>query len=315
MHMVEKIYTFKKGNQMSRTMDLAGKLIFETLKILKENDGEMASSLLMEALSKRVSLDEWAKGTLEKTGNIRWQSILHFYSIDLIKAGYLLKKKGVWYLTPEGEKAMAKGEKELLRSAQNLYRVWKEKNKKEENIQNGNKDVQDEQIEEVSQRVSSLLEDARAKANQSFTKFILEEFDPYSFQELCGALFRGMGYYTPFIAPKGKDGGVDVIAYKDPIGSTTPHIKIQIKYRQDTKATSQELRQLKGILTTNDIGVFISISGFASDALKEFKHSSPHIELIDLERFIELWQEFYDKMKDEDKALMPISPVYFVDKD
>lgn len=300
---------------MSRTTELASKLIFETLKVLKENDGEMASSLLMETLSKRVNLDDWARGTLEKTGNIRWQSILHFYSIDLIKAGYLLKKKGVWYLTPEGEKAIDKGEKELLKSAQNLYRIWKEKNKKEESSQINNKDVPDEQIEAASQKVSSLLDDARAKANQSFTKFILEEFDPYSFQELCGALFRGMGYYTPFIAPKGKDGGVDVIAYKDPIGSTTPHIKIQIKYRQDTKATSQELRQLKGILTTNDIGVFISISGFASDALKEFKHSSPHIELIDLERFIELWQEFYEKMKDEDKALMPISPVYFVDKD
>ena len=300
---------------MSRTVDLAGKLVFETLKLLKENDGEMASSLLMEALSKRVYLDDWAKSTLEKTGNIRCQSILNFYSIDLIKAGYLLKKKGVWYLTPEGEKAIDKGEKELLKSAQNLYHIWKEKNKKETLTKTSNKDVPDEQIEEATQKVSSLLDDARAKANQSFTKFILEEFDPYSFQELCGALFRGMGYYTPFIAPKGKDGGVDVIAYKDPIGSTTPHIKIQIKYRQDTKATSQELRQLKGILTTNDIGVFISISGFASDALKEFKHSSPHIELIDLERFIELWQEFYEKMKDEDKALMPISPVYFVDKD
>lgn len=300
---------------MSRTVDLAGKLVFETLKLLKENDGEMASSLLMEALSKRVYLDDWAKSTLEKTGNIRWQSILQFYSIDLIKAGYLLKKKGVWYLTPEGEKAIDNGEKELLKSAQNLYHIWKEKNKKETLTKTSNKDVPDEQIEEATQKVSSLLDDARAKANQSFTKFILEEFDPYSFQELCGALFRGMGYYTPFIAPKGKDGGVDVIAYKDPIGSTTPHIKIQIKYRQDTKATSQELRQLKGILTTNDIGVFISISGFASDALKEFKHSSPHIELIDLERFIELWQEFYEKMKDEDKALMPISPVYFVDKD
>lgn len=315
MRMIEMRHTLRKGNQMSRTTDLASKLIFETLKVLKENDGEMASSLLMETLSKRVNLDDWARGTLEKTGNIRWQSILHFYSIDLIKAGYLLKKKGVWYLTPEGEKAIDKGEKELLKSAQNLYRIWKEKNKKEESSQINNKDVPDEQIEAASQKVSSLLDDARAKANQSFTKFILEEFDPYSFQELCGALFRGMGYYTPFIAPKGKDGGVDVIAYKDPIGSTTPHIKIQIKYRQDTKATSQELRQLKGILTTNDIGVFISISGFASDALKEFKHSSPHIELIDLERFIELWQEFYEKMKDEDKALMPISPVYFVDKD
>ena len=269
----------------------------------------------MEYISQRINLDEWAKSSLEKTGNIRWQSILHFYSIDLTKAGYLIKKKGVWYLTPEGEKAMEKGEKELFKSAQTLYREWKQKNKKEEHSQTNIKDIPDEQIEEVSQKVSSLLEDARSKANKSFTKYILEEYDHYTFQELCGALFRGMGYYTPFIAPRGKDGGVDVIAYKDPIGSTTPHIKIQIKYRQDTKATSQELRQLKGILTTNDIGIFISVSGFASDALKEFKHSNPHIELIDLERFIELWQEFYGKMNDEDKSLMPISPVYFVDKE
>lgn len=298
---------------MSRTTDLASKLVFEALKVLKENDGELPSSLLMEELSKRVSLDDWAKGILEKTGNVRWQSILHFYSIDLIKAGYLLKKKGIWYLTPEGEKSLEKGEKDLLKSAQALYKIWKEKNKDKSHP--ANKDIPEEQIEKASQKVSSLLDDARSKANQSFTKFILEEFDPYTFQELCGALFRGMGYYTPFIAPKGKDGGVDVIAYKDPIGSSTPHIKIQIKYRQDAKATSQELRQLKGILTSNDIGVFISISGFASDALKEFKHSNPHIELIDLERFIELWQEFYGNMKDEDKALMPISPVYFVDKE
>ena len=37
-----------------------------------------------------------------------------------------------------------------------------------------NRDIQDEQIEAASQKVSSLLEDARAKANQSFMKFILE---------------------------------------------------------------------------------------------------------------------------------------------
>ena len=178
---------------MSRTTDLASKLVFEALKVLKENDGELPSSLLMEELSKRVPLDDWAKGILEKTGNIRWQSILHFYSIDLIKAGYLLKKKGIWYLTPEGEKSLEKGEKDLLKSAQALYKIWKEKNK--DKSHSANKDIPEEQIEEASQKVSSLLDDARSKANQSFTKFILEEFDPYTFQELCGALFRGMGYY------------------------------------------------------------------------------------------------------------------------
>lgn len=300
---------------MSRTTDLASKLVFETLKILKENDGELASSLLMETLANRIPLDDWARGTLKKTGNIRWQSILHFYSIDLIKAGYLLKKKGVWYLTPEGEKAIDKGERDLFETARSLYRLWKEKNQKQEDIHSANKDIREEQIEEASQDISSLLEDAEAKAKKSFSDFILNKFDAYSFQELCAALFRGMGYYTPFVAPRGKDGGKDIVAYKDPIGSETPHIKIQVKYRQGTKATSQELRQLKGILTPNDIGVFISVDGFASDALKEFKSNQhPHIELIDLKRFTELWQEFYDKMENEDKALMPITPVYFVDK-
>lgn len=303
---------------MSRTKDLASKLVFETLKILKENDGEMASSLLMEILPQKVCLDDWAKSTLEKSGNIRWQSILHFFSIDLIKAGYLTKKKGVWYLTSDGEKALDKGETKLFQSASDLYRIWKEKNRKEEIVAHDTKDTLDEQIEAESNKVSSLLEDARTKAIKSFSNFITETFDAYSFQELCAALFRGMGYYTPFVAKKGKDGGKDIVAYRDPIGSTFPHIKIQVKYRQGTKASSQELRGLKGILNSNDdIGVFISMDGFTSDALKEFKYSNqhPHIELIDLERFIDLWQEFYERMKDEDKALMPISPVYFVDKD
>ena len=300
---------------MSRTKELASILIFEALKILKENDGEMASSALMDALLKRVSLDEWAKGVLEKSGNIRWQSILHFYSIDLIKANYLIKNKGIWYLTPEGEKAIDMGERKLFKSAQESYRIWKEKNKKEEVYRISDNDVSEEQIEEASQQVSSLLETAREKALQSFTKYISEEFDAYSFQNLCAALFRGMGYYTPFDAPKGKDGGIDIIAYKDPIGSIFPHIKVQVKYYPNSgKVNSQQIRQLAGLLKNNDIGVFICTSGFTAEAQKEFRHSNPHIELIDLERFVRLWQEFYVNMSDEDKTLMPISSVYFVDK-
>ena len=143
--------------------------------------------------------------------------------------------------------------------------------------------------------------------------FITTKFDPYSFQELCAALCRGMGYYTPYVAPRGKDGGVDIIAYKDPIGASYPHIKIQVKYRQETKATAQEIQQLKGTLVQgNDIGMFISLAGFTPDARNVAKTSNIHIELIDLGRFIELWQEFYDKLPDEDKSRMQITPVYFI---
>jgi restriction system protein len=36
-----------------------------------------------------------------------------------------------------------------------------------------------------------------------------------------------------------------------------------------------------------------------------------HVELIDMDRLIALWQEFYPKMADDDKVLLPLIPIYF----
>lgn len=302
---------------MSKTIELAKELEYQTLKALSENGGELARSQLMEILREKVPLDDWAKAVLEKTGYIRWEAILQFYSIDLVKAGFITKnrKNGTWYITEDGEKALPQGKEKIFNLAQEKYKQWRENTISAVENLITDTEVSDEQIEETSQNTASILEDAQNKAYESFKNFITKNFDPYSFQELCAALFRGMGYYTPFVAPKGKDGGIDIIAYKDPVGSTIPHIKIQVKYRQDTKANSQEVQQLKGTLAGNDIGVFISLAGFTPDAKTISRTSNPHIELIDLNRFIELWQEFYCKMNDEDKALMQIMPVYFIAED
>jgi restriction system protein len=61
----------------------------------------------------------------------------------------------------------------------------------------------------------------------------------------------------------------------------------------------------------NDVGMFVSSAGFTSDAKTTARGSHVHVELIDLERFIALWQEFYLKLTDEDKALLPLVPIYF----
>lgn len=296
--------------KMSRTIDLAKELEYQTLKALSANGGELSTVHLKEILKEKVELDDWAKGVYEKTGYIRWESTLQFYSIDLVKAGFITKKNSTWYITEEGEKAIKWGKDKLFEEAQKKYKQWKAASVPACPVETT--DVSEEQIEESSQTTASVLEDAKNKSYESFERFISKNFDPYSFQDLCAALFRGMGYYTPFVAPKGKDGGVDIIAYKDPIGSAYPHIKIQVKYRQDTKASSQEVQQLKGALTGNDMGVFISLAGFSPDARNVARSSNPHIDLIDLNRFVGLWQEFYDKMSDEDKSLMQITPVYFI---
>ena len=51
-----------------------------------------------------------------------------FDSIDCVKAGWVIKKKGVWYLTPEGEDALKLGAEKLLDSATQLYRKWRADN-------------------------------------------------------------------------------------------------------------------------------------------------------------------------------------------
>jgi restriction system protein len=289
-------------NSLSPSRALAAKVIFAGLSILKENGKELPMRDLVQMIEKRVDLDDWAIERYQKSGYVRWQSMLHFFSIDCVKAGFLVKKKGVWYLTPEGEEALSLGEVALLERAQHAYRRWRADNPVTRD--------KEEETEEAGEDLPT-YDDIEQRAIEGLQQYINAK-NPYEFQDLVAALLRGMGYYTPFVAPKGKDGGVDIIAYRDPIGTQTPRIQVQIKHRESV-ATVQEVRQLMGLLQKEgDVGIFVSTSGFSPDARTAARGSHVHVELIDLNRFIDLWQEFYDQLKEEDKVLLPLMPIYFL---
>jgi len=288
--------------KFSPSRALAAKVIYAGLSILRDNGKELPMRDLMEKVEKKVDLDKWAKERYEKTGYVRWESIFHFFSIDCVKAGYLIKKKGVWYLTPEGEEALKLAPEVLLEKATMAYRKWRAENP----VTREEDEEPDEQVVEVPS-----YDDIEQKAIEGLQQYINAK-NPYEFQELVAALLRGMGYYTPFVAPKGKDGGVDVMAYRDPLGTQSPRIQVQIKHKESS-ASVQEVRQLMGLLQKEgDVGIFVSTSGFTPDARMAARGSHVHVELIDLNRFISLWQEFYEKLKDEDKSLLPLRPIFFI---
>ena len=299
------------AKELSRSRQSAAKVIYAAMQILVEKSGKASGREVIEEIERRVQLDDWEKAVYEKSGYTRWKSLVHFFSIDLIKAGFLVKQNGVWYITQEGEDALKLGAVGMLEEASKKYKQWRNENPKNTN-DNATGSIEVEVAEEgsVAQAQEATIQQMEQEAIDGLRKQI-NNMNPYVFQDLVAAMLRGMGYFTPFVAPKGKDGGVDVIAYQDPLGVRNPRIKVQIKHR-DATATVQEIRELMGLLQKEgDVGIFVSTGGFTPDAKTTARTSHVHVELIDFDRFIALWQEFYEKLSDEDKDRLRLRPIYF----
>ena len=299
--------------KLSKSTATAAKVIYAALQALKDNGGELPSSSVFNEVEKRVEFDAWEKNQYETTGNIRWRAILSFHSIGPIKAGFLVKKKGIWYLTPEGEAALKLGSMGLLNATNEAYKKWSKENPRKTVAESEETVLEGEGVPvAVEENPPINLDQIEQMATESLNEYIKSK-NAYEVQDLVAALLRGMGYYTPFVAPKGKDGGVDIIGYRDPLGTVSPRIKVQVKHRQSTPATVQEIRQLIGLLQKDgDVGLFVSTYGFSPDAKATARNSHVHVELIDLQRLVSLWQEFYPKLTDEDKNRLPLLPIFFL---
>lgn len=296
--------------KVSKSTKIARKTVYETFKILKEAGGEMRGKEVIENISARVEFDDYEKHRFEKTGYIRWQSILHFYTIDCMKAGFMRKQKGIWYLTEEGEEAINLGPEKLLEVVTKKYREWhaREKLKEDKNAVDDN----DLEEEDPDQKQTALLEQYESQALEGIREFIISK-NPYEFQDLAAILLKSMGYHISFVSPKGRDGGIDIIAYTDPLGVKPPRIIVQVKHRPNDKISSDDIQRLSGTMKRgSDVGIFITSGGFSTYAVAEARSTDKHIELIDFERFVTLWQQYYTNMSDEEKNQLPLHPIYFL---
>ena len=297
---------------ISLSKQTASKSIFAAFEILKSAGGQLPGKDVINKLRETIDLTEWEKQIYEKTGYVRWESIFHFYTIDCIKAGYLRKNKGVWYLTDEGDKAISLGAIKLLDSATKVYKQWAIQNKqqKTDTTKGSPETIEIEQNPNQEQKANLDIVEEQAIAG---IKEFIKAKNPYEFQDLVAALLRAMKYHTPFISPKGKDGGLDIVAYNDPLGATAPRLKVQVKHRPDSSVPVDDIRSLTGLLNKDgDIGLFVTSGYFTSESERSARESHRHIRLIDIDTFISLWQEFYPAMTDEDKNRLPLQSVYFL---
>jgi restriction system protein len=90
------------------------------------------------------------------------------------------------------------------------------------------------------------------------------------------------------------------------------HLGGHAKHR-DNKVSVKEVRELEGFLRrTGDIGLIVSSGGFSNEVEREIRASTKHIELMDLDRLIELWQQHYDNVREPGKALLPLVQLFIL---
>jgi len=285
------------------TIARTGQLLRQLLEIImKHPDGMQAQDALFE-LRKNVVLTPYEQGTYS-SGGPRFEKIVRFATVDLVKAGWLIKDKGRWMVTEDGRNAYRdyKDPEQFYRTAQQLYRKWR----KSHLDHPGKVDVPTEEKKAVV-----TFEEAEEQAWAEIEDY-LRSIPPYDFQKLVAALLKAMGYHVSWIAPPGKDGGVDIIAWNDPLGTRPPRIKVQVKREQNTVSVGT-LRSFMALLGDDDVGIFVSTGGFTRDAEEEARtQQSRQVTLINLYRLYELWIEHLSRLDEESKDLFPLKPIYFL---
>ncbi len=100
-----------------------GEYIQTALQIIHENNNEFPSRLLISEMKKRLQPSGYEL-TASKVGAIRWVTKFRFWTIGLVKGGFLKKEKKKWYLTKAGNSLLDKSPLELVKITDEAYSKW-----------------------------------------------------------------------------------------------------------------------------------------------------------------------------------------------
>jgi restriction system protein len=278
-----------------------GTIMQAVMKELRALGGEARPKEILDVVRRTFPFTEYELGVLP-SGPIRWETWVRFYSIDSEKAGYIVKRSGKWQLTQSGEKALELAPQEYFRTANNAYKTWRK----------GREPLLPPAPEPVDTELAQqpALEQAQETARGEIDKY-LWDMPPFQFQDLVAELLNALGYIVSTVSKPGPDDGIDLIAYVDSLGFERPHIVVQVKHQRE-KAGLPAVRNLLGAVKESNVGLFVSLSGFARDVQGETRKYERHIELIDGTRLLELWIKHYSSISERGKQLLPLEPVYYL---
>lgn len=163
-----------------------------------------------------------------------------------------------------------------------------------------------------------VVEEPNAEHLEQYTrdfvlKALLEELTHAEFEQFTADLLRALGYQARVTQYTG-DGGVDVIAHKDPLGLEPPRFKVQCKHTSATIG-SPAVQNLVGTLAsgTSELGLFVTLGAYSAAAL-ELERARQNLRLLTGNDVVTLVLDNYPKLARTWRERLPLRRVYVVDK-
>ena len=142
-------------------------------------------------------------------------------------------------------------------------------------------------------------------------KTLLQDLSHEEFEHFTADLLRAMGYQAR-VTSYTSDGGVDVIAHKDPLGLEPPVIKVQCKHTS-AQQSRPDIQRLSGTLAHGELALFVCLGSFSKDALG-YERERQNLRLLTGAEVVELTLENYDNLAPRWKTRIPLRQVYVVDR-
>jgi len=288
-----------------------GQLLRAVFAILLEHPDGLPGREVLRQMQERFPPTEYEAGFYKTNQKDNRGAIAtRWWTVDCVKAGWMEKPASGWRITDEGKRAYERytDPGEFAREASRQMNAWKAEQSGEVDA-SASADEDAAVPTEVAVVASAAVETASEDAWSEIQAY-LAQMDPYSFQDLVAALLKAMGYHVTWIAPPGPDHGVDILAFTDPLGTSGPRIKVQVK-RQQQKVAADGVRSFLATLGPQDVGLFVCTGGFTNEAEREVRHQETRrVSLLDMERLVQLWVTYIDKVADP--SLLPLKPIWFL---
>lgn len=261
---------------------------------------------VLEQIADDLKIDDAKLNETIQSGQTRFYNQVHWARFYLTREGLLDgSERGVWKLTERGRKAKLSHQEalEIFKRQHGAIRVEREAEQTEA-------DVVDEKAADAAKEVDQPLPIHEESHRAQLAK-ILRNMSPKGFENFAAFLLRRAGFTEVNVTGKTNDGGIDGIGYLQINPMMTTSVRFQCKRYTDKTIDKDEIMKFQAAVLREQAekGLYLTTSTFTRPAKDEAMKGAKEIELIDLERLIDLIETL--KLGLKEKTIFVVDPAFF----